>query len=81
MTNNTPDYENNLYFEEKKMTKTVTIEKQVWNSTLHRSMMLQAENEALKAELKQICDVLIRKCPDMTDWVMMNWKYLYEVEK
>lgn len=63
------------------MTETITIENQVWNSTLHRSMVLQAENEALKVELKQVCDVLIRKCPDMTDWVMLNWKNLYEVEK
>ena len=80
MINNTPDYNNNLYFEDKKMTDTITIEKQVWNSTLNRSMVLQAENEALKVELKQVCDVLIRKCPDMTDWVMSNWKNLYEVE-
>lgn len=42
---------------------------------------LAETNEALKAELKQVCDVLIRKCPEMTDWVMMNWKNLYEVEK
>ena len=35
-------------------------------------------NEALKAELKQVCDVLIRKCPEMKEWVMMNWKNLYE---
>jgi hypothetical protein len=70
------------------MTDTITIEKQVWNSTLHRSMVLQAENEelketnaALKVELKEVCDVLIRKCPEMTDWVMSNWKNLYEVEK
>lgn len=31
---------------------TVTIEKQVWESTLHRSMMLQAENDKLKDALK-----------------------------
>lgn len=30
------------------MTKTVTIEKQVWESTLNRSMELQAENDKLK---------------------------------
>lgn len=36
--------------------------------------------EALKSELKEVCDVLIRKCPEMKDWVMMNWKNLYEVQ-
>lgn len=30
------------------MTETVTIEKQVWESTLHCSMVLQAENNKLK---------------------------------
>lgn len=34
--------------------------------------------EALKSELKEVCDVLIRKCPEMKEWVMMNWKNLYE---
>lgn len=42
--------------------------------------MLAETNEALKAELKQVCDVLIRKCPEMKDWVMLNWKNLYEVD-
>jgi hypothetical protein len=37
--------------------------------------------EALKSELKEVCDVLIRKCPEMKEWVMLNWKNLYEVEK
>lgn len=36
--------------------------------------------EALKSELKEVCDVLIRKCPEMKEWVMMNWKNLYEVD-
>jgi hypothetical protein len=43
--------------------------------------MLEETNEALKAELKEVCDVLIRKCPEMKEWVMMNWKHLYEVLK
>ena len=42
---------------------------------------LKETNEALKAELKQVCDVLIRKCPEMKEWVMLNWKNLYELEK
>ena len=41
---------------------------------------LKETNEALEAELKEVCDVLIRKCPEMKDWVMMNWKNLYEVQ-
>jgi hypothetical protein len=41
---------------------------------------LTETNEALKAELKQVCDVLIRKCPEMKEWVMLNWKNLYEVD-
>jgi hypothetical protein len=35
------------------MTQTVTIEKQVWESTLHRSMVLEAENAQLKELLKE----------------------------
>lgn len=36
--------------------------------------------EALESELKEVCDVLIRKCPEMKEWVMLNWKNLYEVQ-
>lgn len=50
MTNNTPDYDN-LYFEEKKMSETVTIEKQVWETTLNHSMVLEADNKRLKQQL------------------------------
>ena len=42
---------------------------------------LTETNEALKSELKEVCDVLIRKCPEMKEWVMLNWKNLYELEK
>lgn len=35
------------------MTETITIEKQVWESTLNRSMVLQAENAKLKELLKE----------------------------
>ena len=48
------------------MTETVTIEKQVWESTLHRSMVLQAENEELKEILerhkKATAKAQIRSC-------------------
>ena len=36
--------------------------------------------EALKSELKEVCDALIRKCPEMKEWVMLNWKNLYDVQ-
>lgn len=32
----------------------ITVEKQVWESTLNRSMVLQAENEKLKELLKRV---------------------------
>lgn len=35
------------------MNETVTIEKQVWESTLNRSMVLEAENEQLKELLEK----------------------------
>jgi chromosome segregation ATPase len=34
--------------------------------------------KALKSELKEVCDVLIRKCPEMKEWVMLNWRKLYD---
>lgn len=46
-----------------------------------KNIELKETNEALKAELKEVCDVLIRKCPEMKEWVMMNWKKLYEMEE
>ena len=60
MTNNTPDYKDNLYFDsqntknEQQKDLCIMVEKQVWESTLHRSMVLQAENEQLKDLLKEI---------------------------
>ena len=60
MSDNTPDYKDNLYFDSQNMKNEqqkdlcITIEQQVWASTLHRSMMLQAENEQLKKLLKEI---------------------------
>lgn len=36
------------------MTEIVTIEKQVWESTLHRSMVLQAENDTLKDKIERL---------------------------
>lgn len=36
---------------------------------------------ALESELKAVCDVLIKISPQHRDWVMSNWKYLYEVNK
>lgn len=48
--------------------------------SLKQNAELKETNEALNAELKEVCDVLIRKCPEMKEWVMMNWKNLYEVD-
>lgn len=45
-----------------------------------KNAQLKETNEALEVELKEVCDVLIRKCPEMKEWVMMNWKHLYEVQ-
>lgn len=36
-----------------------------------------AENEALKTELKEVLDVLLKVSPKHYDWVMLNWGYLY----
>lgn len=51
------------------MNETVTIEKQVWESTLHRSMKLQAENETLKE--------LLRECGNSLE-EQSNVRKLYE---
>lgn len=45
-----------------------------------QNAQLKETVEALESELKQVCDVLIRKCPEMKEWVMLNWKNLYEVQ-
>lgn len=39
------------------------------------------KNAELESELKEVCDVLIRKCPEMKEWVMLNWRKLYENDK
>jgi hypothetical protein len=49
--------------------------------TTNENAELEETVEALKSELKEVCDVLIRKCPEMKEWVMLNWKNLYEVKK
>lgn len=60
MSNNTPDYEDNLYFDTQNTKKDlcITVEKQVWESTLHRSMVLQAEND----KLKEVIHIIKRQC-------------------
>lgn len=53
-------------------------------SVLREELELREANDkilALESELKEVCDVLIRKCPEMKEWVMLNWKNLYELEK
>lgn len=44
----------------------------------YQNAELKETVEALKSELKEVCDVLIRKCPEMKEWVMMNWRKLYD---
>ena len=46
----------------------------------YRNAELKETVEAIESELKEVCDVLIRKCPEMKEWVMLNWKNLYELE-
>lgn len=38
---------------------------------------LYGENEALKTELKEVLDVLLKVSPKHYGWVMLNWGYLY----
>lgn len=47
------------------MTETVTIEKQVWESTLNRSMVLEAENDKLKFENKWYSELLDEAAKDV----------------
>lgn len=44
----------------------------------YQNAELKETVEALKSELKEVCDVLIRKCPEMKEWVMLNWRNLYD---
>lgn len=73
--NNEPDYKDNLYF-----TNNYHEPKEKLKIVEYENTQLKETNEALEVELKEVCDVLIRKCPEMKDWVMMNWKHLYEVQ-
>ena len=45
------------------MTETITIEKQVWESTLHRSMVLQAENGKLKEKIEKQLKIVKKYLP------------------
>jgi hypothetical protein len=66
MTNNTPDYEDNLYFDSQNTKKAlyITVEKQVWESTLNRSMELQAENDKLKEHINHLLKTQARQFVD-----------------
>ena len=44
----------------------ITAEKQVWESTLHRSMVLQAENCKLKNIITEMCCQLVDDNDDMS---------------
>lgn len=55
-------------------TDEIVIEKQVWASTLHRSMLLQAENTKLKELLKECKDVA-----EFTKTIVNKHKWLDDV--
>ena len=48
----------------------VGIEKQVWESTLNRSIVLQAGNDKLKADCKTLAKKLL---PELRDWLEVNY--------
>lgn len=50
-------------------------------TTTAENRELEFKIMALESELKAVCDVLIKISPQHKDWVMSNWKYLYEVNK
>lgn len=55
-------------------------EKMAEHEKLFPKATLSSQILKLESELKEVCDVLIRKCPEMKEWVMLNWKNLYEVQ-
>ena len=53
---------------------TMTIEKQVWESTLNRSMVLQADNDKLKTDCKTLAQKLLQVKPELKEWLEVNFK-------
>ena len=53
---------------------TVEIEKEVWESTLNRSMVLQAENDELKTDCRTLAKKLLQVKPELRDWLEVNFK-------
>lgn len=53
---------------------TVEIEEEVWESTLNRSMVLQAENDKLKADCKILAQKLLKVKPELREWLEVNYK-------
>lgn len=47
-------------------------------SALEKCNQLELKIIALEGELKEVCDVLIKVSPNHVQWVMSNWKYLYD---
>ena len=52
----------------------VGIEKQVWESTLNRSMVLQADNTNLKTDCKTLAQKLLQVKPELREWLEINFK-------
>lgn len=53
--------------------KTMTIEKQVWESTLNRSMVLEAENDKLKTDCHTLAQKLLQVKPELREWLEVNY--------
>ena len=53
---------------------TMTIEKQVWESTLNRSMVLEAENNELKTDCHTLARKLLQVKPELREWLETNYK-------
>ena len=51
----------------------VGIEKQVWESTLNRSMVLQDGNDKLKKDCRALAQKLLQVKPELREWLEVNY--------
>lgn len=52
---------------------TIDIDREVWESTLNRSMALQSENDKLKTDCKTLAQKLLQIKPELRDWLKVNY--------
>lgn len=52
----------------------MVIEKQVWESTFNRSMVLEAGNDKLKTDCKTLAQKLLQVKPELREWLEVNYK-------